>query len=119
LRTGDGVDLDLNFSSTEGASNARMANNTSGLELNDDGLWIGGKVYNRPSSGALILTSNGNLSGSKVLHIWGIDHAGLERAALLLPFRTGIYGPEWIVLDDRPGAVAAAGCVLTIICDAG
>ena len=43
------------------------------------------------------------------LHISGFDNDGLERAGLLFPFRTGLPSPEWIVVDNRPGQIAAAG----------
>jgi hypothetical protein len=44
-----------------------------------------------------------------MLHVWGLDDHGLERATRLFPFRTGLACPEWIVLGDAPGEILAAG----------
>jgi len=76
------------------------------IELSDDGLKIHGRAYREPGIGALILSSVGR---NTILHIWGNDDQGLEYAARLFPFRTGLACPEWIVLGDIPGAILAAG----------
>jgi hypothetical protein len=63
--------------------------------------WVG--------SGALILSS---IDQKTILHIWGIDDHGLEHAARLFPFRTGLACPEWIILGDVstvPSGILAAG----------
>jgi len=76
------------------------------MELNDQGLKIHGRTYRAPRTGALILCPT---ETNTALYIWGNDDHGLERAARLFPFRTGLSCPEWIVLGDAPGEVLAAG----------
>lgn len=39
------------------------------------------------------------------------DISGLERAARLFPFRTGVAAPDWVVLDERADSFGAAGVV--------
>jgi hypothetical protein len=61
---------------------------------------------NLGQKGALIMSSTSDVTA---LHVWGLDDFGLERAVRLFPFRTGLAGPEWIVVGDTPGEILAAG----------
>jgi hypothetical protein len=58
------------------------------------------------SLGALILSTTGS---GVTLHVWGLDKQGLESAARLFPFRTGLATPEWMVTGNTSGEILAAG----------
>ncbi|KZT44181.1 hypothetical protein SISSUDRAFT_1068603 [Sistotremastrum suecicum HHB10207 ss-3] len=72
-------------------------------------------VHQSFSAGALLLGPRWGSEADRVLFLWGIDVKGLEGALLLFPFRTGIPGPEWLIVDDRLGRVAAAGFVSLLL----
>jgi hypothetical protein len=46
---------------------------------------------------------------SLVLFVLYRDFSGLERAARLFPFRTGVAAPDWVVLGERSEMFGAAG----------
>lgn len=66
---------------------------------------------------ALIATHpHPNAAGLMLILVYN-GFSALERALRLFPFRTGIAGPDWIVIADGAdnfgaGGVVAAGCVL-------
>jgi hypothetical protein len=60
-----------------------------------------------PGLGAIFLQP---LSGDRLLlSIWGVDEEGLRLAARLVPLRTGVGAPEFVVVGREMGWMGVAG----------
>ncbi|KAG8792028.1 hypothetical protein FRC12_007461 [Ceratobasidium sp. 428] len=83
---------------------------SSSLQVLPDGtISISDAVYNRSGTAALSLYENH-------LYMDAVDEAGYERALQAFPLRTGVPGPEWVILgqvcnEKSYGGVYAAGYV--------
>ena len=62
------------------------------------------------SAGLLFLHPHSSASSRVVLFMCGTDSGGLERAArLLLPIRTGVALPEFIVIGNKTDSFGTGG----------
>jgi len=79
----------------------------------EDGSWrLNGRSFSDPSLAILFLQPHPTWSEGKALYLMSSDYAGLERAARLFPSRSGIVGPDWVVVGpgaDRKGAAGIRG----------
>ncbi|KAG8703698.1 hypothetical protein FRC09_004002 [Ceratobasidium sp. 395] len=81
---------------------------SSALQALPDGtISISDAVYGRPGTAALSLSKDH-------LYMDAVDEAGYERAVQAFPLRTGVPGPEWMILGEECnekgyGGVYAAG----------
>ncbi|EGN96142.1 hypothetical protein SERLA73DRAFT_124984 [Serpula lacrymans var. lacrymans S7.3] len=73
--------------------------------------WVltGHKTFNKASSGILFTQPHPSHISGTTLFLMSTDHEGLERAARILPIRTGIAVPDWIVADKTADQTGAAG----------
>lgn len=78
--------------------------NTKAIYINDT---CKKHTYRGEGIGAIYLRP---LPRSRVLMvICGVDQMGLERAARLFPYRTGVGQPDWIVVGQKMGAQGMQG----------
>ncbi|KAI8092831.1 uncharacterized protein BX664DRAFT_328258 [Halteromyces radiatus] len=86
--------------------------NNVDIEINHSAIQVGSRYFDRPGSGILFL-SPGSLNEMAIV-ISGLDLEGLQLACQLLPRRTGMLIPEWVVTspltkEQGVGGILGAG----------
>ena len=70
-----------------------------------------GAVSRRLSSGigAIFLHKHPTHSDAVTLFLRADDEIGMENALRLFPIRTGVFGPDWMVISPETATLGVAG----------
>ncbi|KZT03565.1 uncharacterized protein LAESUDRAFT_814646 [Laetiporus sulphureus 93-53] len=89
-----------------------LASNRSQFSMHDGSLRLKGRPLNTSENTALFLHPHPYDSDALMLVIHTDVEIGLERALRLVPVRTGITSPDFLILGDISDIVAAAGVLV-------
>ncbi|KAG8805334.1 hypothetical protein FRC17_005560, partial [Serendipita sp. 399] len=88
---------------------AVLAKSPSEVRFTEEGWQLRSYLFNEPGLGILFLHSHPVCSSSLVMFVFGMDAEGFERALRLVPLRTGVGVPEWIITSNSADATGAGG----------
>ncbi|KAG8780893.1 hypothetical protein FRC15_009190 [Serendipita sp. 397] len=88
---------------------AILAKFPSVIKFIEGGWIIRGQRFDEPGQGIVFLHPHPICSTSLALFVSGTEISGFERALRLIPLRTGVGVPEWIITSNAADSMGAGG----------